>query len=239
MALYCKNHFSAAGGSPRVRHRYPRAIPPGSVYNPAPMSRPWQYTRSRYFLMQAVMWLILGATVGLAALISRHRGGRVESLTEKVEVKAPAGQVSVLLPKGWVIETRKPKLGQADALKIIAREPAEEADPDQPGRVVTVTLEPVTEDFTATQYLAETRKLPLLQVRQTLLGNRKWILTGGPTIAHVMDEDVPGYRLDACTIFGSGAVAMALDIELTGYLRQDPKDEDLLKQIATRVQVKE
>jgi hypothetical protein len=204
------------------------------------MSRPWQYTRSRYFLMQAVMWLILGATVGLAALISRHRNGHVDTLTEKVEVKTSAGQVvSVLLPRGWVIETRKPKPGQGDALKIIAREPAEEADPDQPGRVVTVTLESVAEDSTATQYLTDTRKLPLLQVRQTLLGNRKWILTGGPTILHVSDEDVPGYRLDACTIIGSGAVTMALDIEMTGYLRQEPKDEDLLKQIATRVQAKE
>ena len=38
------------------------------------------------------MWLILGATVGLAALISRHRGGHVESLTEKVEVKARPGR---------------------------------------------------------------------------------------------------------------------------------------------------
>ena len=185
------------------------------------------------------MWLLLGATVGLAALISRHRSGRTDSLTEKVEVTSPAGKVSILLPRGWVIETHKPRAGQAEALRIIARESMDDPDPDRPGRVVTVTLEPVAEDVTATQYLAETRKLPLLQLRQTLLGNRKWILTGGQTVLRAADEDLPGYRLDACTIIGSGALTMALDVEMTGYLRQEPKDEDLLKQIATRVQVKE
>jgi hypothetical protein len=203
------------------------------------MSRPWQYTRSRYFLMQAVMWLILGATVGLAALVSRSHRGRADDLAEKLEVKTPAGRVNVFLPKGWVIETHKPKPGQSEALKIIAREATDDPDPDRPGRVLTVTFEPVPEDATATQYLAETRKLPLLQVRQTLLGNRQWIITGGPTVLHPADEDLPGYRLDACTILGSGALTMALDIEMTGFLRQEPKDEELVKQIATRVQVKE
>ena len=203
------------------------------------MSRPWQYTRSRYFLMQAVMWLVLGATVGLAALVSRHRHARGDNLSEKFDVPSPSGRVNVLLPKGWVTDVRRPRAGQPDPARVIAREPADEADPDRPGRTVTVTLDPVPEDVTATQYLAEIRKLPLYQVRPTLLGTRKWIMTSGQAPLPAGDEELPGFRLNACTIIGSGAQTMALDIEITGFLRQDSKDEDLLKQIAARVQVKE
>src|SRR4051794_7433556 len=203
------------------------------------MSRPWQYTRSRYFLMQAVMWLVLGATIGLAALVSRHRHGRGGNLSEKFEIQSPSGRGNVSLPKGWVTDTSRPGAGQPAPARIISREPADEAEPDRLGRTVTVTLDPVPEDVTATQYLAEIRKLPLYQVRPTLLGTRKWIMTGGQTLLHAGDEELPGFRLNACTIIGSGAQTMALDIEITGFLRQDSKDEDLLKQIAARVQVKE
>src|SRR3954470_5885268 len=108
-----------------IRRSFRLARAGRSVYNPGPMSRPWQYTRSRYFLMQAVMWLVLGTTVGLAALISRHHRGSTDDLTEKVDVTSTAGgKVSILLPKGWIIETRRPKPGQGSALKIIARESA-------------------------------------------------------------------------------------------------------------------
>src|SRR3954470_17574659 len=96
-----------------IRRSFRLARAGRSVYNPGPMSRPWQYTRSRYFLMQAVMWLVLGATVGLAALVSRHRQGRADELSDKYEVPSPSGRVNVFLPKGWVTDGRRPRAGQS------------------------------------------------------------------------------------------------------------------------------
>lgn len=61
------------------------------------MARPWEYPRWRRVVMQAVMWLILGGTVGLAQLIAYKRNHA------PIELGAPVrlGQVDVRLPAGW------------------------------------------------------------------------------------------------------------------------------------------
>ena len=89
------------------------------------MARPWQYTRGRFILMQAVMWLILAATVGLAALVVRKRSHPVE-LTQPVTL----GRISLLLPKGWRVSTpgaSNTPSNTPDSLKSPQTQPRDEA----------------------------------------------------------------------------------------------------------------
>ena len=66
------------------------------------MARSWQYPRWRRYVMQAVMWLLLGATLALARLdreatasLLQHRiGAEVQARLREVE---PAGSDLVRL----------------------------------------------------------------------------------------------------------------------------------------------
>jgi hypothetical protein len=62
------------------------------------MARDDQPTPFRRFMMQAIMWVILGATVAAAALVNRVKEAALHpSLGERVELDG----VSVGLPSGW------------------------------------------------------------------------------------------------------------------------------------------
>jgi hypothetical protein len=64
----------------------------------------WYFPRWRQLLMQLVMWIVLGATVVLAAILDRHlRLGQI------VELSAPVadGPLSFSLPAGWKSWTRQ------------------------------------------------------------------------------------------------------------------------------------
>jgi hypothetical protein len=65
------------------------------------MPRPPDESRIRRFMMQIIMWVILGATIGLAALVDRHLGNRLDvRLGEPRELPG----LTVRLPLGWETE---------------------------------------------------------------------------------------------------------------------------------------
>ena len=78
-------------------------------YNPR-MGRPWEYPRWRRMLMQVLMWLILGGTIGLAQLVTYHRSHAPIALSPPVQV----GPFLVRVPDGWSVEARGPKLDAED-----------------------------------------------------------------------------------------------------------------------------
>jgi hypothetical protein len=62
------------------------------------MPRPPE-TRLRRFLMQSIMWVILGATIGVAALVDRQKSQKLEvKLGEPTKME---GGISIRLPRGW------------------------------------------------------------------------------------------------------------------------------------------
>src|SRR5688572_29586169 len=63
------------------------------------MPKSWQYPRWRRVAMQAVMWVILGATVALAALVSHEV--RRSRLVQLADERTLDDNLAVRLPKGW------------------------------------------------------------------------------------------------------------------------------------------
>jgi hypothetical protein len=62
------------------------------------MPRAMPETRFRRFMMQGIMWIILGGTVGLAALLDR---GRASALRVELGEPSKFDGFSIRLPKGW------------------------------------------------------------------------------------------------------------------------------------------
>jgi hypothetical protein len=65
------------------------------------MARNWQYPRWRRLLMQSSMWLILGGTVGLAALLDRHQH---DELRVTLDNPLQCGSIRLQLPAHWMFE---------------------------------------------------------------------------------------------------------------------------------------
>src|SRR5581483_3935210 len=72
------------------------------------MAKNWQYGRLRAVALQLVMWLILGASLGLAAYIDHRRSG---SLDVTLGEPRTVGRLVVRPPAGWeVAEESAPQL---------------------------------------------------------------------------------------------------------------------------------
>src|SRR6187397_1503616 len=62
------------------------------------MPRPPE-SKLRRMMMQGIMWVILGATIGVAALVDRQKASKLEvKLAEPVKLD---GGISIRLPAGW------------------------------------------------------------------------------------------------------------------------------------------
>lgn len=110
------------------------------------MPRPSDYTPTRRYLMQAVVWGVLGVTLLLAAAVSRsaRNAHRVEL---SKEVVAGGGDIAVRLPVKW---SARPRGGEDP--RVIAQ--AAEAPPGQPGRTVRVLREKLDNPMSPLAYLA-------------------------------------------------------------------------------------
>ncbi|HEY1628367.1 MAG TPA: hypothetical protein VGF52_00830 [Tepidisphaeraceae bacterium] len=62
------------------------------------MPRTMADTRFRRFMMQAIMWLVLGATIGGAALVDRFK---MNHLSVPLDKPVTVGDVTLSLPRGW------------------------------------------------------------------------------------------------------------------------------------------
>ena len=97
------------------------------------MAKTWQYGRWRGVALQAVMWLIFGSSLGLAAYIDHRRSGDL-----RIQLAEPqaVGRLIVRLPRGWEVEQES---GPPQAIV------AEDFDPQgRRRRTLKITLEQQT-----------------------------------------------------------------------------------------------
>ena len=88
-------------------------------------------------MMQGIMWIVLGATVGLAALVSHHRRTSIDvKLGDAISHRG----VTVQLPKGWEIVKTADK---QSAVVVTATEKKNDDDEEGGARVLKITREPL------------------------------------------------------------------------------------------------
>src|SRR5437762_7495835 len=103
------------------------------------MAKSWQYPRWRRAVMQGTMWLILAATVGLAALVNRHqRHGMVPALDTKNPITL-GNAVKVFLPANWAAPRSDGPSGNTAPMSVQVREPVPSGSPAV-GRTIAVSL---------------------------------------------------------------------------------------------------
>lgn len=243
--------------------RPPLARSGGVLYNHL-MARPWQYTRGRFILMQVVMWLILAAAVGVAALITRQR-------THPISLAAPVslGRISVSLPKGWRAATPNPRElpqtqpqsegqtrpaaepaappaapndrgGTASSRRtaLTVREPPREGEPLGTERQLSVVEESGVSAETADDYfLASQRSAAHARFQWVTIGNRKWFWVGSRTMVIEPEAEnpiQPGYVLYLCTLPRPG---LAVTLRLEGVGAFGAEEQRLLTEVAGSVRV--
>lgn len=91
------------------------------------MARPNDYSRKRYIIMQSMMWVILAATVGVAALTSRYRATTINRID--LGEPMPLQTVEIRLPDGW----RTVEIGEGEIRSL------EPTRPPAPQRILSVT----------------------------------------------------------------------------------------------------
>lgn len=81
------------------------------------MAKSWQYGRWRSVAMQGAMWVVLGATVGLAALVSHEK-----RQAQRADLGPPqqVGGVWLRLPEGWQSSV---EASDDQTLKVVVSEP--------------------------------------------------------------------------------------------------------------------
>lgn len=108
------------------------------------MAKSGQYTKARRVVMQAVMAVVLGATVALAALVTRR--------TPDEQLTGPHlfnnYNLRVWLPEGWRVQG--PRLEPPGEIVILAKEPG----PPDVSRTIRVVLIP-SQDVPADVYLQD------------------------------------------------------------------------------------
>src|SRR5271170_4193600 len=91
----------------------PRFFYAPPLYNVA-MARAWYFPRWRHLLMQMVMWLVLGASMVLAAMLDHHlRQGQIIDFSPTVTDDS----LSFRLPSTWKTWTRR---NDADVTEHVA-----------------------------------------------------------------------------------------------------------------------
>ncbi|MGB7159333.1 MAG: hypothetical protein WBD40_14790 [Tepidisphaeraceae bacterium] len=203
------------------------------------MARSWQYPRWRRYAMQATMWLILGATVGLAALVNheRRRSTRVELGSAVAE-----GWLVVRLPKTW---ERAP---QDRDPRVVAR--AVEPDEQGLGRTVTITRDRLTKPISPLEYLLfggnQLLGLDLEQaqhaaakkelVEPILIGDWPGVLVRGTrsSLRGAAPGAVPHKEVYAATVLPSGH---AIVVKLEGDRPAELSDVEIVKQLAGAIEV--
>src|SRR6266699_1549415 len=100
------------------------------------MAKSWQYSPWRRQALQAVMGLILLATVGMAALVTRQK------------------QLAIRVPAGWAVSRPQSATGNFDKIQALER------PGDEKGRSIIVTREQLPMVISSLEYLFSTRNVP-------------------------------------------------------------------------------
>src|ERR1700677_1420590 len=112
------------------------------------MPRDPYFPRWRHLLMQVVMWVILGGTLALAALLDRHlRIGQIINFSAPIT----EGPITFSPPDGWKTFSRQ---GEGDGVSHIATQTVNGID-----RTLTISLQRIPRLMPPAQYIL--RALPI------------------------------------------------------------------------------
>lgn len=199
------------------------------------MAKNWQYGRLRGVALQVVMWLIFGASLGLAAYIDHRKSAQLDvTLGEPRTV----GRLVVRLPKGWEVEE---PAGTPQAL--IAK------DFDRQGRerrLLKITQEVQTGRKRGAQYYLESvANLPdeegLAPPVETFvfLGQDDGVLmpfriNTRSLRKYIPDANLPDAGLYACAVLPDG---FTVTVQITGDGAYGPSNRGLLRRVADSLKV--
>ncbi len=193
--------------------------------------------------MQVVLWVVFGASVGVAALVvhgKKQRGGGAVALSGL----RPAGRVlQVRLPVGWQEEVGVDGSDADGDAAVVARvhEPTEEdGDPagGVAGRQLAVLYEVRPPPLpTALEYLLHG---PLAGTRQTVDGAGTAGAGESVTVAGVPGRLITSRRRGRATVYAAAGVDPATGLVVCVLLddpavRDDPADEDADRDLVRRV----
>src|SRR2546430_2496362 len=202
------------------------------------MPGPRVYTPRRRLVMQVVMWLILGVTVGLAGLVvhAQQRARRVDLASQAIVEQ----QISVRLPAKW----KQRNSAHTDSRIIVeAVESAGHGRGD--ARTLRVYRERLYSPMSPLDYLADRFEVRFDvegDVRESLLRQMRGVRIGTAPGVMVQSEyetprqpEAPGHKeVIAATVLPSG-IAIALKLEGTGAL--DASDAAIVQQVAAAMTV--
>ncbi|HEV2295930.1 MAG TPA: hypothetical protein VGR35_18940 [Tepidisphaeraceae bacterium] len=202
------------------------------------MARSWQYPRWRRCAMQGTLWLLLGATVALAALVNHERRRSM-----RVELGPPTshGWLTVRLPSTWQ-QSAAPDVGD----RVIAR--AVEPDPQGLGRTVTVTRDRVARPISPLEFLLTSNSqilgLDLLHaqhargaedlVEPITVGGHPGVLMRGVRGSGRGPGGLPHKEIYGATITPSGH---AIVVKLEGDRPAELSDIEIVKQLADAIEI--
>ena len=199
------------------------------------MAKNSQYGRLRAVALQVVMWLVLAASLGLAAFIDHRRSGSLDvALGEPVT----EGRVVVRLPKGWDVDQKETRAGPPRTLALV--------DYDRQNRrrrTLRISQEQQTGRPRGPEYYIEaTVNLPLgdeegagLPVEPfRFLGQDDGVLVPLKINTKALRRygrqlDIPEAGLYACAVTPDGLTVM---LQLTGDGAYGPSNRALLRQVA-------
>jgi hypothetical protein len=198
--------------------------------------------------MQATLWLVLGATVGLAALVNHERRRSM-----RVELGPPTahGWLSVRMPRTWQPVPAAAPNGDRDG-RIIAR--AVEPDEQLLGRTITITRDRVARPVSPLEFLLSSNNqilgLDLLLansgrgarqqqdlVEPITVGGWPGVLVRGVRAAGRGANGAPGLphkEIYAATVLPSGH---AIVVKLEGDRPAELSDVEIVKQLAGSIEI--
>lgn len=187
------------------------------------------------------MWIILAATVGLAALVSHHKQSL---LVVSLGATKTFGEVTVQLPKGWEISD---PASEQPPVVVSAAEP--QVDEEQRPRAVQIVYEPLAQPISSLEY-ARGRVGPGGLTVRVLLEKGGITINGTPAeivyqtrdlIPHSIREQLSqGGEIKIGTICAAAidSQGRAIAVELQAQGEVTGEDIELVKKIAASIRVR-
>ena len=207
------------------------------------MAKSWQYGRWRAVVLQAVMWVVFGSSLGLAAFIDHRRSG---TLDVRLGQPVPAGRLIVRLPLGW--EVLAQRQGEAEpATTQAALQVLTAVDFDRQGRErrrLTITQEqqsgrPMGAEYYLDQLMTSRHVLPLEPQPFSMLGQDDGVLIPFKVnlkryLRRARVEDLPDPGLYACVVTPDG---LAVTVQVTGDGAYGPSSHRLLRLVTDNMRL--
>jgi hypothetical protein len=203
------------------------------------MAKNLQYGRLQAVALQVVMWLVFGASLGLAAFIDHRRSSGLDvTLGEPLR----EGRLVVRVPEGWEVPIQRGPAtdsGSARALTLI--------DFDRQGRkrrTLRITQEQQTGRPRGAEYYLEAlispqHQLPLEPQPFSMLGQDDGVIMPFKVDFRriVGDTDIPGLPdpgVYACVVLPDG---LAVTVQVTGNGAYGPSSRQLLQLVADNIRL--